>query len=118
MEKMGVKVVFFILERPEGGSQLHPRVKFKYLSKCRQPTPIFSDPEISSDLYPSQGVPDWRLRGQATPFALPPWRRLCLPQSRTSSDGSRIGMRLPAAFLEKQNPQPRRSDGNGRLVRH
>ena len=54
-------------------------LKFKYLSERRQPTPIFSDPKIFSDLYRSQWVPDRRLGGgQAAPLPPPTsWRRLC-----------------------------------------
>ena len=59
-----------IIEEPEWGSQQHPssgRVKLKYLLECGQPTAIFSDPEISSDLYRSQVVPDRRLEAIAPP---------------------------------------------------
>ena len=70
---------FAFLERPEGGSQQHLRVKFKYLSECGQdnlPPPHFfptpKSPRICIDLRgPRSEVGD-----KLPPLPPPPWRRL------------------------------------------
>ena len=84
---------FFHCHRTAGGRGssttplIRTQVKFKYLLERGQLLPFYSDPEIFSDLYRSQRVPDRRL-GQAALFAIPPppWWRLCRAQSWQTSD--------------------------------